>query len=247
MSFRPRLQSSAAALLLVAAATASAASSLSVEYFSVSYDDPDFDSQCCSSPADMVAGSLGPNGLPVLGEGYNDSAAFPISDLSADREITWWSPTRNANVAATGTATVTMPFENYAMYAPNATGSDDGAAFLTAVFRGNFELTAPAAVTFTLGSDDDAFFYVDGDLVVQNGGVHALDAAPVTTEVLAEGTHTLALFYADRYATGASLYFSIDTEDVTVTPEVPEPSEWMLLGGGLAFLSLAVSRTRRRR
>ena len=56
----------------------------------------------------------------------------------------------------TGTGTITLPYGSN-MYAPNSTGTNDGTYFETAVFKGAFTLSAPEAVEFALGSDDDSF------------------------------------------------------------------------------------------
>ena len=84
--------------------------------------------------------SLGPDGLPVATGGVND--------LNGAGEITWWSPSFNANVTQTGTGTIALPYASN-MYPPNSTGGDDGTAFETAKFTGNFSLAGPGTVTFT--------------------------------------------------------------------------------------------------
>ena len=160
------------------------------------------------------------------------------------QEITWWSPTLNSAVTATGTGTITLPYASN-MFPPNSTGTSDSAAFETATFSGTFTLTSAEPVTFQLGSDDDSFIYVDGILIGQNPGVHAISNVNFTSGTLAMGTHTLNVFYADREQVAAYLSLSLVTQGVVTNP-VPEPSTWTLLAAGL-LLTLGVGSRHRAR
>lgn len=216
--------------------------------------DPDFNTiGCCTATfTDEVQSTVGALGLPV----YNTSSSAPfIHDTLADGEITWWSPTLNANVVQTGSALITTPFQNFSFYPPNGTGTDDAHGFQAATFTGAFTLTAPESISFSLGADDDAFLSVDGTIVAQEGGIHGVSAAASSSATLGIGAHTIELFYVDRNVTGAGLYFDITTQDITVTPPVvtpppvnpptgvPEPMSIALLGAGL--IGVAVTRMRR--
>lgn len=204
-------------------------STLSATYYQVldAAGDPDFNSG--SFPTVANGSALGPDGLPVTTGG--------VSDFNGAGEITWWSPSFNANVTQTGTGIITLPYASN-MYPPDSTGGNDFTAFETAKFTGNFSLAGPGTVTFTLGSDDDTFLYVDGTLVVQNPGVHGVSSATNTSGMLSAGSHSLTLFYADRENTGA--FLSVDSSASITAPGVPEPATWamMLVGvgaiGGLA-------------
>jgi fibro-slime domain-containing protein len=119
------------------------------------------------------------------------------------------------------------------MYPPNGSPTgNDANGFLSAVFKGQFTLGTASNVQFSLGADDDAFFYVDGKLVNSIGGVHADTPAPVTTSVLSPGVHTITLFYDDRQPSNAALNFDVTSTGIVVTPSVPEPATyWLLLAG----------------
>ncbi|MDQ2735302.1 MAG: PEP-CTERM sorting domain-containing protein [Pseudomonadota bacterium] len=97
-------------------------------------------------------------------------------------------------------------------------------------------------MNFFLGADDDAFFYVDNTLVNSIGGIHGDTPAPLTTTSLAQGTHTIELFYDDRQPSAAALDFNL--QSITVVPSVPEPSTFALLGIGLAGLGFLRRRAR---
>jgi hypothetical protein len=102
-------------------------------------------------------------------------------------------------------------------------------------------------VSFTLGSDDDSFIYVDGVLFGQNPGVHGVSTVTFDSPNLTAGSHSIEVFYADRQNVEAhlSLNLAANSTGVVITPGVPEPATWamMLLGfGGLG----AMLRSRRK-
>ena len=205
---------------------------LSATYFEVKAGTgaPDFGG---SGKPNVAAGStLGPNGMPVV-----SSTSPGISLVNpATNEIEWWSPSMDADVIQTGTGTIALPFDSN-MYPPNSTGGNDGSAWETAMFSGDFTLAAGSVVSFTLGSDDDSFIYVDGTLIGQNPGIHAVTTVEFDSPMLAAGSHTIQVFFADREDTGAALSLNLLSTDVVITPGVPEPESWAMLAGGLGLLA----------
>ncbi|MDE2093481.1 MAG: PEP-CTERM sorting domain-containing protein [Burkholderiales bacterium] len=221
---------------LAATSPAWASSTLSATYYTVR-GDPAFGTQCCGTYPDMVTGTLGPDGLPVLNTGASDIPASFMTTLIADTnafgELPWWTP--GPHVTASGSGTISLPFSSISMFPPAATlGGNDANGFLSAMFTGQFTLATNSTVNFSLGADDDAFFYVDNMLVNSIGGVHADTPAPVTTTTLGAGTHTMKLFYDDRQPTAAALDFNLTSEGITIVPSVPEPATFALFGVGLA-------------
>ncbi len=130
--------------------------------------------------------------------------------------------------------------------APNSTDTNDGSFYETAILTGVFSLASASTVGFNLGSDDDAFIYIDGILFGQNPGIHGVTTIDFTTPALAAGNHTLKVFYADRESTGAFLSLSLDatSSGVVITPPsaVPEPSSWAMMVGGFGLLGGALRR-----
>jgi hypothetical protein len=214
---------------------------LSATYFEVpDFSDPDFNTS--NVPNVLLGSALGPDGLPVV------TTPVGINDVGADNQITWWSPALNSNVTETGTGTINLPYSSN-MYAPNSTGGDDETFFETAFFKGNFTLSAPGTVTFSLGSDDDSFIYVDGVLIGQNPGVHGVTNVSFTSAELPAGLNSIEVFYADRENTGAFLSLSLETTGIIITPPpngVPEPSTWAMMLVGFAGLGFAGYRASRK-
>lgn len=203
---------------------------LSASYFQVKAGTgaPDFGG---SGTPNVAAGSaLGPNGMPVVS---SSSPGVSLVDPTT-HEIEWWSPALDADVLATGTGTIALPYASD-MYPPNSTGGGDGAAWETAMFSGVFTLPSSGVVSFTLGSDDDSFIYVDGLLIGQNPGIHGVSTVEFDSPTLAPGAHTLTVFFADREQVGAFLSLNL-LSDVVITPGIPEPGSWAMLVAGLGLV-----------
>ena len=100
---------------------------------------------------------------------------------------------------------------------------------------GTFDAPAGGSVTFTLGSDDDAWVFLNGKLVVdwRHPGGHA---PPTTISDLVAGTNTVEVFFADRHTVQAALTFDAD---VTLSPSVPEASTWAMMLIGFAGVGFA--------
>jgi hypothetical protein len=214
---------------------------LSATYFQVKAGTgaPDFGG---SGTPNVAAGSaLGPHGMPVVS---SSSPGVSLVDPTT-HEIEWWSPALNAAVLPTGTGTIALPYAS-SMYPPNSTGGNDGAAWETAMFSGNFALGASGVVSFTLGSDDDSFIYVDGLLIGQNPGIHGVTTVEFDSPTLDPGAHTLNVFFADREQVGAYLSLNLLSTDVVITPGVPEPGSWALLLSGLGLVGLSKHRHKRK-
>jgi fibro-slime domain-containing protein len=241
----------AALLLAVAAPMAGArAQSMSATYFTISGSDPDMGTLASGAFNNEVQSALGTDGLPVLNTTtygctsncFDANTPLP-TDLTGSGEITWWSPSLNSNVTQTGTGTITLPYNNTSFYPPNGGGPNDANGFQAALFSSTLNVGSTEAISFNVGADDTAFVYLDGQNVCDLGGVHGDSPGACTSAVINPGAHTLDLFYADIHQTGADLTFGITTQDVTSTPNVPEPASLVLLGVGLAGLGIV----RRRR
>ncbi len=251
--------------VLVAACAApmgAQASALNITYYTISSSDPDANHLAGGTYTNEVQNQLGPNGLPVLNipqfgcssncYAVNGAPGFPggvgpnVNVNPTTGEITYWSPAQNSYVTQTLQTTTSLPFSRPSnFFPPNGTGSGDGGSsgFQAAHLFGTLTAGSTEQLSFSIGSDDMAFAYIDGSLVCSDGGVHASNSVPCTTPTVSAGNHLFDLFFVDINTVQSGLTFSISTRDVTTDPgSVPEPGSLSLLG--LALASAAAVRRR---
>jgi len=233
--------------LAVLSSGTAARADIFAQYFTAQTDGRDFGPViCCFANNNEVLSALGPDGLPV----YNTASTPTLLDLNANGELDWWTPSAasatSPGITSNGTQVISgNSYSNGAFYPPRGTGPNDANGFETAIFSGSFNLNTAQTIDFTLGADDDALLYVDGQAAVILGGIHGVTT--VDNDVsLGAGSHTFELFYADRQQTGAALYFSIPNEVAVnpTPPAIPEPGSWALMLGGFGLAGAAL-RTRR--
>lgn len=93
------------------------------------------------------------------------------------------------------------------------------AGYQAATFSGTLSPKTSETVSFSVGADDVAFVYLNGQMVCDLGGVHPDTPGTCTTGMLTAGTsNSLEIFYADLRPAAAPLNFSLVTTNVTVCP-----------------------------
>jgi fibro-slime domain-containing protein len=180
-------------------------------YYSVPTSHPDFGRGVDGVAVQgLVQGSLGPTGLPrvsAFGKTYT-GVSGPITDIDANDEIRWWSSTSPHGVSLEKTQTDALPLEHPTNFFP--AGQSDNLSFMRTVhWKAAFSTTSADRLSISLGADDDAWVFIDGQLQVDNGGVKNLTFTQEIPVTLAPGNHQLDVFFADRHTDKAGIQFVV--------------------------------------
>ena len=123
--------------------------------------------------------------------------------------------------------------------------TDDATKYLAVHWTAAFSNTT--TVNFSLAADDHAFLYVDGKLVLDDGGIKRIINGLATTAFSVTGNHTLDLFFADVQVSQSGITFSCDgcVDSTSTAPDpttAPEPTTLVLFGTSLVGLGAVIRR-----
>jgi fibro-slime domain-containing protein len=180
---------------------------LTGDYFAVPATDPDFNASGTGGlTTGLVQNTLGPDGFPVV-TAKASNPGTRIFDVNASNEILWWSTTEPGVTKDVSAKADPLPFSFDNFFPTGQT--NDLTLMRTAHWHGTINAPNTGSLIFNGAADDDLWVFMDGVLIVDNGGVKSFQTPVDVTTAVTAGAHTLDIFYADRSQNKATLVLAI--------------------------------------
>lgn len=206
---------------MLAFAISAWADELTGVYTQIAVGDPDFGGGTNAGGTlgtGLIANQLGPNGLPVLSPSGIAQLGTASDMNSLTHELLWWSAGVNPYVSLDSNPVQinSMPFSygypNVDWYPTGETGDNN---FYRAVhWQGTFKMESAGSISLDFAVDDDAWVFIDGTLVAEDHyGYVSNVSVPVSS-----GTHSIDLFYDDRFQVYDAVQFSSSVPLSAVAP-----------------------------
>ena len=211
-------------------------------YTQVGAADPDFGSSYNAGGilgTGLVQSSLGVNGLPVLSASGITRLGTGLDMNPTTHELLWWSAgtdpyvSLDANHVQVNSMPLNYGYPNVNWYPTGQTG--DNNFFRTVQWQGTFNMATAGSISLSLVVDDDAWLFIDGTLAAEDHYGYASN----TSTPMSAGTHSIKIFYDDRFPIYDAIQFS---SSVPLSP-APEPGTMTLFIG--SAILLLVHRSRR--
>ena len=208
----------------------------------------DFDNVGTGNQKNAVATALGADGKPVFNPAVGGSSVFS----NAANFNQWYNDVAGVNKTSTLAMTFNETSPGIYQYINPGFFPIDGQGWGNQGNAHNYHFTLELATmftyqagqTFSFTGDDDVWVFINGQRVIDLGGIHGADTEVVSLDTLgltAGNDYSFNFFFAERHLTQSNL--SITTSIRLKPNDVPEPGTLALLGLALGVAGV-VSRRR---
>ena len=200
---------------------------------------PDFESTIATDRG-FVGTTIGSDGKPVYAGGTGTATTSGATNFNQ-----WYNDVPGVNLSTAYDLVLTDNGSGTYSYESSSFFPIDDQLFGNQGRNHNYHFTLElhsefsyqAGQTFSFTGDDDLFVFINGQRVIDLGGVHSAQTASVNLDTLGltiGDTYMFDLFFAERHTTQSN--FKMETSIVLQQPVVPAPGAIVLAGIGTSLV-----------
>jgi fibro-slime domain-containing protein len=212
----------------------------------------DFDNLGTGSVKNAVMTTLGLDGKPIYNEARIETTASQAVFSGASNFSQWYNDVEGVNKTIALDMTFNQNAAGQYVYSSDSFFpiNNDGWGNQNVNLNYHFTLqlstifTYKVGQTFNFSGDDDVWVFINGQRVVDLGGIHPKEIAPTvfldSLNLTAGQDYSFDFFFAERHTTQSNLQI---TTNIQLKPnDVPEPGTLALLGLALGVAGVASRR-----